>query len=102
MIFYIDKAKNSKTTNAAIVQFFNAETKAKNWNFGKYIDVIDAKLFAIEKAIKVCANKAYSMKTASDIWIFTNCVNAITRLKNSNFERIWWKNCIETAKNYII
>ena len=30
MIFYIDEAKNSKTTNAAIVQFFNAETKAKH------------------------------------------------------------------------
>ena len=30
MVFYIDGAKNSKTTDAAIVQFFNAETKAKN------------------------------------------------------------------------
>ena len=30
MIFYIDEAKNSKTTDAAIVQFFNTETKSKN------------------------------------------------------------------------
>ena len=30
MIFYIDETKNSKTTNAATVQFFNAETKAKH------------------------------------------------------------------------
>ena len=30
MIFYIDEAKNSKTTNVATVQFFNAETKAKH------------------------------------------------------------------------
>ena len=30
MIFYIDEAKNSKTTNATTVCFFNAETKAKN------------------------------------------------------------------------
>ena len=30
MILYIDEANNSKTTNAATVQFFNAETKAKD------------------------------------------------------------------------
>ena len=30
MIFYTDNAKNSKTTDAAIMRFFNAETKAKN------------------------------------------------------------------------
>ena len=30
MIFYIDGAKNSKTADATVVQFFNAETKAKN------------------------------------------------------------------------
>ena len=67
MIFYIDAAKNGKTTGAAIVQFFNTETKSKNWNSDKYIDVIDAKLFTIEKAIEFCANKAYSMKIASNI-----------------------------------
>ena len=64
MVFYTDKAKNSKTTGAATVRFFNAETKAKNWNSGKYIDVIDVKLFAIEKAIEFCAKKAYSIKIA--------------------------------------
>ena len=30
MIFYTDDAKNSKTTDAAMMRFFNAETKAKN------------------------------------------------------------------------
>ena len=30
MVFYTDGAKNSETTGAAIVQFFNAETKSKN------------------------------------------------------------------------
>ena len=30
MIFYIDGAKNLKTTDATTVCFFNAETKAKN------------------------------------------------------------------------
>ena len=30
MVFYIDEPKNSKTTDATIVQFFNVETKAKN------------------------------------------------------------------------
>ena len=30
MIFYIDEAKNSKITNAATMQFLNAETKAKH------------------------------------------------------------------------
>ena len=29
MIFYTDDAKNSKTIDAATVQFFNAETKVK-------------------------------------------------------------------------
>ena len=33
MIFYIDKAKNSKTTDVAIVQFFNAKTKLKKLKF---------------------------------------------------------------------
>ena len=30
MIFYTDDANNSKTTDAAMMRFFNAETKAKN------------------------------------------------------------------------
>ena len=62
MVFYIDEAKNFKTTNVAMMQFFNVETKATNWNSNKYIDVIDAKLFAIEKAIEFCVKKAYSTK----------------------------------------
>ena len=93
MIFYIDEGENSKTTDAATVQFFNAETKAKHWNLDKDIDVIDAKLFAIEKAIEFCANKAYSIKITSNIWIFTNCVSAITRLKKT-----WISNTFN-AKN---
>ena len=85
MIFYIDEAKNSKTTDATTVCFFNAEKKAKNWNLDRYIDVIDAKLFAIEKAIESCTNRTQSIKIASDIWIFTDCANAITRLKKFEF-----------------
>ena len=30
MIFYTDDVKNSKTIDAAMMRFFNAETKAKN------------------------------------------------------------------------
>ena len=30
MILYIDEVKNSKTTDAATVQFFNAKIKAKH------------------------------------------------------------------------
>ena len=78
MVFYTDGAKNSKTTGAVMVRLFNAETKAENWNSGRYIDVIDAELFAIDKAIELCAKKAYSIKIASDIWVFTDCANAIT------------------------
>ena len=96
MVFYIDGANNSKTTDAAIVQFFNAETKAKNWNLDKYIDIIEAKLFAIAKVIEFCANKVYSMKITSNISIFTNYANAITRLEKfdektaSKLQRIIW------------
>ena len=85
MIFYTDDVNNSKTTDAAMMRFFNAKTKAKNWNSDRYIDVIDAKLFAIDKAIEFCAKKAYSIKIASDIWIFTDCANAITRLEKFEF-----------------
>ena len=52
MIFYTDNVKNAQTVNAAMTRFFNVKTKAKNWNSRKYIDVIDAKLFAIENAIE--------------------------------------------------
>ena len=82
MILYTDDVKNSKTSDAAMMQFVNVETKAKNWNSERYID---AKLFAIEKAIKFCAKKVYLVKIATDIWILTNCANAITRLKNFEF-----------------
>ena len=67
MIFYTDDAKNSKTTDATMMRFFNVETKAENWNSERYIDVIDAKLFAIEKANKFCTKKAYSIKIALNI-----------------------------------
>ena len=69
MIFYTDNAKNSKTINVAMMRFFNVETKAKNFNLNKYIDVIDAKLLAIEKAIEFCAKKAYLIKITSNISI---------------------------------
>ena len=97
MILYIDEAENSKTSNAATVQFFNAETKGKHWNSDKYIDVIDAKLFAIEKAIKFCANKAYSVKITSNIWIFTDCVNVITQLEKLEF---WTHLMQKMHRNY--
>ena len=57
MMFNIDKTKNSKTTDAATMRFFNVRTEATNLNLDKYIDIIDAKLFAIEKAIEFCAKK---------------------------------------------
>ena len=85
MIFYTDGAKNSNTTDVAMVQFFNVETKAKKWNLGRYIDVIDAELFAIERAIEFCAKKAYSIRLTSNIWILTDCANAITRLEKFEF-----------------
>ena len=64
-MFYIDKTKNSKTTNVATMRFFNLKTEATNLD--KYIDLIDAKLFAIEKAIEFCVEKAYSMKIVSNV-----------------------------------
>ena len=67
MILYTDDAKASNTTDVAMIQFFNVETKAKNSNSNRYIDVIDAKLVAIEKAIEFCAKKAYLIKLTSDI-----------------------------------
>ena len=67
MILYTDNAKDLKTTKVVIIQFFNVETKAKNWNSKRYIDVIDAKLFAIEKATELWAKKAYSIKIALNI-----------------------------------
>ena len=57
MISYTDDAKNSNTIDVTMMQFFNVETKAENWNSDRYIDVIDVELFAIEKAIKFCAIK---------------------------------------------
>ena len=86
MVFYTNGAKNSEITGAAIVRFFNAETKAKNWNSRRYIDVMNVELFAIEKAIEFCVKKAYSIRIASDIWIFTDCANAITRLEKFEFQ----------------
>ena len=84
-VFCIDGAKNSKTPNVATMRFFNVKTKAINWYSDKHIDIIDAKLFAIETTIEFCAKKAYSIKIVSNIWILTNCVNTITRLKKFEF-----------------
>ena len=84
MIFYTD-VKNLIITDAAMIRFFNVETKAKNWNSKRYIDVIDAKLFVIEKAIELCSKKAYSIKIILNIWIFTDCANTITRWEKFEF-----------------
>ena len=62
MIFYTDNAKMFETTDVAMMRFFNAETKAKSLNSDRYIDVIDVKLFAIEKAIEFCAKKHIQSK----------------------------------------
>ena len=107
MIFYTHDAKNLETTDATMIRFFNVETKAENGNSKRYIDVIDAELFAIEKAIEPRAKKAYPTKTASDIWIFTDCANVITRLEKVEFrthlmEKLH-RNCKELPKiNYKI
>ena len=64
--------------------------------------MIDAKLFAIKKAIEFCAKKVYSIKFALDIWIFTDCANAITRLEKFEFRTYLMKklnrNCKELYK----
>ena len=67
MVFYTDDVKNSKKINVAMMRFFNVKAKVKNRNLNRYIDLIVAKLFAIEKAIEFCLKQAYSIKIASDI-----------------------------------
>ena len=67
------------------MRFFNVETKAENWNSERYIEVIDVELFEIDKAIKFCTKKAYTVKIAADIWFFIDCANAITRLQKFQF-----------------
>ena len=57
MIFYTDGAKNSETTDATIVRFFNVETKAKNWNLVRYIDVIDVKFLQLKKQSNLAQKK---------------------------------------------
>ena len=102
MMFYTNETKNSKTIDLATMRFFNVETKASSWNLDKYIDVIDAKLFAIEKVIEFCVKKVYSIKIVSDIWIFTDCANAITRLEKFEFRthlrKKLYQNCKELHK----
>ena len=66
-MFYTDEAENSKTTNVVTMQFYNVKTEAINQSLDKYIDIIDAELFAIEKAIEFYAKKAYSIKIVLDI-----------------------------------
>ena len=85
MTFCVDKTKNSKTTSVATTRFFNVETIVTNWNSDKHIDIINAKLFAIEKAIEFYVKKVYSIEIDSNIWIFTDCADAITRLKKFEF-----------------
>ena len=68
-----------------MIQFFNAKTKAKNWNSNRYIDLIDAKLFAVEKEIEFCTKKVYSITIKSDFYILTDWANAITRLEKFEF-----------------
>ena len=85
IIFYIDEAKTTKTTGTEMILYFNVEIKAENWNLDKNIDVIDAESFAIEKLIELCANRLLSIKTALNIWIFTDSANAITRLEKLKF-----------------
>ena len=85
MIFYNDETKNTKTIDKEMILYFNVEIKADNWNSSKNIDVIDAKLFAIEKSIELCANRLFLIKTSSNIRICTNFANAITRLKKLEF-----------------
>ena len=59
-------------------------------------------LFAIEKAIKFSTKKAYSVKIALDIWVFTDCANVITRLETFEFRTHLMKrlhrNCKELSK----
>ena len=102
-MFYTEEAKNLKTTDAATMRFSNVKTEATNWNLDKHIDVIDTKLFVIEKAIEFCVKKAYSIKIISDIWILTDCANAITRLKKFEFRKHLMeklhRNCREIIRN---
>ena len=61
-MFYKDEIENSKTIDVATMRFFNVETGVTNLNSKKYIHVIDAKLFAIEKVIELCAKKHIQSK----------------------------------------
>ncbi len=80
-VFYIDAAHDSKTkiSTASCVLYYDSRVAYKTWNLEIEMSTNDAKLYAIEKAVKW----SKTLQNLDHIWIFTDSQNAIQCIEKS-------------------
>jgi hypothetical protein len=94
-VFYTNAAYDSKTEvfTASCVLYHKSRVAYKTWNLEIEMSIDDAKLYAIEKAVKW----SKTLQHSTYIWIFTDSQNAIQCIKEST--HFLADEIYETAEN---
>jgi hypothetical protein len=80
-IFYTNAAYNSKKEVfiASCILYHKSRIACKTWNLEVEMSINDAKLYAIEQAVKW----SKTLQSSTHIWIFTDSQNAIQCIEKS-------------------
>ena len=81
-VFYTDKTydEKSKISAASVVLYQNFKILSKSWNLEIEMNIIDVKIYVIEKTIEWINNL---MQFSSNIWFFTDSQKSIKLIENS-------------------
>ena len=87
-VYYTDGSQKHTKTSAAFCRIGHEGgfDMAKNWNLGDGMEVADAEVFAIQKAL-FSASQDFDQYTRS-VYIFVDSQAAITRLQNRHGSKI--------------
>jgi len=79
-VYYTDGSKDSKSNAAAIYKIgeTNRIKYATNWNLGPYIEIMDAELYAVYRALEHLKQQRLKEK---QVYIFIDSQAAIKRLQ---------------------
>ena len=83
-VFYTDEAydEKSKISAASVVLYQNFKILSKSWNLEIEMNIIDVKIYVIEKTIEWVNNL---MQFSSNIWFFTDSQKSIKLIENLNY-----------------
>jgi len=84
-IFYPDGSKSDQNLGAGLCYMFGDNVKEFSWNLGTFMEVYDAELLSILKALRLSLKESCSERI-QDVWIFSENQAAIQQIQSIKTE----------------